>query len=215
MDDIALRKDILEELEFEPSIEAANIGVAVNGGIVTLFGHVSSYSEKEATERVAKRVNGVRGIAQEIEVRVFGLYKTADENIARRAADMLSWNVSVPKAAIQVQVQKGWVTLTGKVEWQYQKDAAAESVRDLAGVTGVSNMIELAPSARAADVQRRIEDALKRQAALESQSVSVEVSNGSVTLKGKVHSWLERQAIEQAAWSAPGIETLDDQIAIG
>ncbi|MBX5013081.1 BON domain-containing protein [Rhizobium lentis] len=215
MDDITLRQNIIDELDFEPSIDAANIGISVEDGIVTVTGHVSSYSEKETAERVVKRIKGVRGIAQEIEVRIFGNHETSDDDIARRAVNMLDWNVSVPKGAIQVKVQKGWVTLTGKAEWQYQKNAAADAVRNLAGVVGLSNLIEISPSVSAADVKKRIEDAFKRDAELESQGIRVEVSGGSVTLKGKVHTWSERRAAERAAWSAPGIKTLSDQIAIG
>ncbi|NEH45704.1 BON domain-containing protein [Rhizobium leguminosarum] len=215
MDDITLRQNILDELEFDPSIDAASIGVAVDNGIVTLTGRVSSYSEKQTAEGVVKRVKGVRGIAEEIEVKVFSAYETSDEDIARRAASLIDWNVSVPKDTVQVKVQKGWVTLTGKVEWQYQKNAAAETVRDLGGVVGLSNLIEIAPRVSAADVKKRIEDASKRDAELESQGIRVEVSGGSVTLRGKVHTWSERRAAERAAWSAPGIKTLNDQIAVG
>jgi len=215
MDDITLRKNILDELEFEPSIAAANIGVAVESGIVTLSGHVSSYSQKEAAERVVRRVSGVRGIAQELEVRLLGAYRTDDDDIARRAANMLDWNVSLPRNGVQVKVQKGWLTLTGKVEWQYQKEAAAYAVHDLAGVTGISNLIEIAPRVSATDVRKRIEDAFKRDANIEAQGVRVEVSDGSVTLKGKVRTWSERRAAERAAWSAPGIKTLNDHLSIG
>lgn len=215
MDDITLRQNILDELEFEPSIDAASIGITVDNGIVTLTGHVGSYSQKETAERVVKRVKGVRGIAQEIEVRVFGALETTDEDIARRALNMLDWNVSVPRNAVQVKVQKGWVTLSGKVEWQYQKNAAADSVRELAGVVGVSNMIDITPRVSAADVKKRIEDAFKRDAELDSQGVRVDVSGGSVTLRGKVHTWSERRAAERAAWSAPGVKTVNDQIAVG
>ncbi|PUB65253.1 ornithine aminotransferase [Rhizobium leguminosarum bv. viciae USDA 2370] len=183
--------------------------------MVTLTGRVSSYSEKQTAEGVVKRVKGVRGIAEEIEVKVFSAYETSDEDIARRAASLIDWNVSVPKDTVQVKVQKGWVTLTGKVEWQYQKNAAAETVRDLGGVVGLSNLIEIAPRVSAADVKKRIEDAFKRDAELESQGIRVEVSGGSVTLRGKVHTWSERRAAERAAWSAPGIKTLNDQIAVG
>ncbi len=215
MDDITLRKNILDELEFEPSIAAANIGVAVESGIVTLSGHVSSYSQKEAAERVVRRASGVRGIAQELEVRLLGAYRTDDDDIARRAANMLDWNVSLPRNGVQVKVQKGWLTLTGKVEWQYQKEAASYAVHDLAGVTGISNLIEIAPRVSATDVRKRIEDAFKRDANIEAQGVGVEVSDGSVTLKGKVRTWSERRAAERAAWSAPGIKTLNDHLSIG
>jgi len=215
MDEITLRKNILDELEFEPSIAAANIGVAVESGIVTLSGHVSSYSQKEAAERVVRRASGVRGIAQELEVRLLGAYRTDDDDIARRAANMLDWNVSLPRNGVQVKVQKGWLTLTGKVEWQYQKEAASYAVHDLAGVTGISNLIEIAPRVSATDVRKRIEDAFKRDANIEAQGVGVEVSDGSVTLKGKVRTWSERRAAERAAWSAPGIKTLNDHLSIG
>jgi len=215
MDDITLRQSVLDKLEFEPSVDAANIGVTADNGIVTLTGHVSTCAEKEAAERVAKRMKGVRGIAQEIEVRFFGARKTDNDDIARRVVKMLDWNVSIPKEAVQVGVRKGVVTLTGKVEWQYQKNAAADAVRDLAGVISVSNLVEVAPRVSAADVKKRIENALERNAELEAKAIHVDVSGGKVTLKGRVKTWSERYTAERAAWSAPGVSTLDDQLSIG
>jgi osmotically-inducible protein OsmY len=215
MDDIRLRQNILDEMEFEPSIDAAGIGVAVHSGIVTLTGHVRTYAEKEAAERVASRVKGVRGIAADIEVQIFGPKATDDDDIARRAVKMLDWNVSVPKDSVQVRVLTGWITLKGQVEWQYQKNAAYDAVRDLAGVVGVSNLIELKPRITAVDVKKRIEDAFQRDAALEADAIKIDVKGGKVILSGKVKTWSERQAAERAAWSAPGISTLDDRLTVG
>lgn len=215
MNDLSLRQTILDELEFEPSIDAADIGVATDNGIVTLTGHVRTYAEKEAAERVVRRVKGVRGIAAEIEVRIFGPKETDDDDIARRAVKMLDWNVSVPKDSVQVRVLKGWVTLRGEVEWQYQKNAAYDAVYGLGGVVGVSNLIELKPRITAIDVKKRIEDAFKRDAALEAGAIKIDVQGRKVTLSGKVKTWSERQAAERAAWSAPGIATLDDRLTVG
>ncbi|MGO7044129.1 BON domain-containing protein [Rhizobium johnstonii] len=215
MNDIHLRQSILDEMEFEPSIDAAGIGVAVHSGIVTLTGHVRAYAEKEAAERVVRRVKGVRGIAADIEVQIFGPKETDDDDIARRAVKMLDWNVSVPKDSVQVRVLKGWITLRGQVEWQYQKNAAYDAVRDLAGVVGVSNLVELKPRITAVDVKKRIEDAFQRDAALEAGAIRIDVQGRKVTLSGNVKTWSERQAAERAAWSAPGIGTLDDRLTVG
>jgi osmotically-inducible protein OsmY len=216
MTDSSLRQDIIDELDFEPSIDAADIGVAVKNGIVTLTGHVPTYSQKVTVEDVVRRVKGVKGIAEEIEVRPVGSNRTADDEIAKRAVNTLGWNTSIPSGTVQVKVQKGWVALTGKVEWFYQKNAAANAVRDLAGVVGVTNQIEIKQHASATDVKKRIEDALKRYAEVEAQAIRVDVlDGGKVRLDGKVHAWSERSAAERAAWSAPGVTTVEDRIAIG
>ena len=209
-----MRQNILDELEFEPSIDAAHIGVAVEDGIVTLTGHVSSYWEKTTAENVVKRVKGVKGLAEEIEVRLVGLKGTADDEIAKRAVDAITWNVSIPRDKVQVKVQDGWITLTGKLEWQYQKNAAAEAVRGLAGVVGVANQIEINPRASVSDIKKRIENALKRDAETEAQTIRVNVLDGKVTLEGKVRAWSERQAAERAAWSSPGVRAVEDRISI-
>jgi osmotically-inducible protein OsmY len=216
MSDSSLRQDIIDELDFEPSIDAADIGVAVEDGVATLTGHVPTYAQKITVEDVVRRVKGVKGIAQEIEVRPFGTNRTADDEIAKRALSTINWNTAIPDDAVQVKVQEGWVTLTGKVEWQYQKTAAADAVRDLAGVVGVTNRIEIASRASAFDVKKRIEDALKRNAEIEAQAIRVNVlDGGKITLDGKVHAWSERRAAERAAWSAPGVKVVDDRITIG
>lgn len=216
MSDSSLRQDIIDELDFEPSIDAADIGVAVEDGVATLTGHVPTYAQKITVEDVVRRVKGVKGIAQQIEVRPFGTNRTADDEIAKRALSTISWNTAIPDDAVQVKVQEGWVTLMGKVEWQYQKTAAADAVRDLAGVVGVTNRIEIASRASVFDVKKRIEDALKRNAEIEAQAIRVNVlDGGKITLDGKVHAWSERRAAERAAWSAPGVKVVDDRITIG
>lgn len=216
MNDSTLRQDIIDELDFEPSIDAADIGVAVEDGVVTLTGHVPTYAQKVKVERVVIRVRGVKGIAQRMEVRPFGANNAADDEIAKRAVSAIEWNTTIPDGAVQVTVQDGWVTLTGKVEWQYQKAAAADMVRDLAGVVAVSNQIEIKPRVSALDVKRRIEEALKRNAELEAESIRIHVfEDGVVRLEGHVNAWSERRAAERAAWSAPGVKTVDDRITIG
>ena len=215
MDDLNLRQNILDELEFEPKVDAADIGVVARGGIVTLTGHVGTYAEKDAAEKAVRRVKGVRGIAQEIDVRILGPRRTDDDDIARRAVKMVDWNISIPKQKVQVRVCRGVVTLTGTVEWQYQKNAAADAVRDLAGIVCISNLIEVVPSVSAFDVKRRIEEALGRDAELEAKAIQVEVSGGKVTLRGNIRTLFERGAAERAVWSAPGVHALDDQLHIG
>jgi len=215
MDDKTLRQFIIDELDFEPSIDAANIGVAVEKGVVTLTGHVANYVEKLAAERAVKRVKGVKAIAQEIEVRFSNQPKRSDDEIAQRALDILTWSVQVPADSIQVKVEKGWITLTGAVEWQYQKQAAESAVRHLSGILGVSNMIEIEPHVAAADVHRKIMDSLKRNAEVEADSIRVVVDNGKVILEGKVKAWYERNLAERAAWSAPGVKAVEDRLSIG
>lgn len=215
MDDKQLRQDIIDELDFEPSIDSANIGVAVDDGVVTLTGHVPSSWQKWMVERTVWRVKGVRALAQEIEVRLPSDKKDADDEIAERVLNMLAWDVAVPNKAIRVKVQEGSVTLDGEVNWNYQRKAAEDDVRKLSGVCEVINNIAIKPMAQSADVRKRIEDALKRHAELEAGQIMVDVrDNGAVTLKGMVDNWEERQAVERAAWSAPGVRTIDDQISI-
>ncbi|RWL47126.1 MAG: BON domain-containing protein [Mesorhizobium sp.] len=216
MSDSILKQDIIDELDFEPSIDAADIGVAVDGGIVTLTGHVPTYAQKVKVEDVVRNVKGVKAIAQEMEVRPFGTHKTADDEIAKRAVNTIAWHTSIPGDAVQLSVQSGWITLTGKVEWQYQKTAAEDAVRHLAGVIGVTNQIEIKPRPSTQDIKQRIENALKRNAEIEAQEIKVNVlGNGAVRLEGRVHAWSERRAAERAAWSAAGVKTVEDRITIG
>ena len=214
MEDKTLRQIIIDELDYEASIDAAHIGVAVDSGVVTLTGHVGNYAEKVAAEEAVKRVRGVRAIAEEIEVRYPGAKKTSDDEIAKRAIDILSWDVRVAYHSIQVKVQQGWVTLSGEVDWQYQKQAAEETIRKLSGIVGVSNLISIKARPQPADVKKRIEDALKRSAEVEANSIRVSVKDGKVTLEGKVRAWYERRLAEQAAWSAQGVSAVEDRLAV-
>jgi len=215
MTDKSLQQDILDELDFEPSVNAAHIGVSVDRGIVTLSGHVGSYAEKLAAEKAVRRVKGVEALAGRIEVRFPDDKKTADDEIARRALAILHWSAVLPDNAVTVRVQDGWIHLGGQVEWQYQRAAAEAEVRRLSGVKGVVNGIALKPRVQTTDIKRRIEGALKRHAELEADRIQVTVQGaGGVLLDGTVHDWRERQAAENAAWSAPGVITVEDRLRI-
>ena len=213
--DINLRKDVLEELEWDPSIDARTIGVAVEDGIVALTGHIPSYAAKTTAERIVKRVHGVVGVANDIEVKLASSLERDDVDVARSAVNALEWNVSVPKNRIKVAVTKGWVTLDGSVEWYYQKRAAEDAIMVLAGVRGVTNNITVTSrQVRVEDVKGKIEAALKRSAEVDSKKISVQASDGKVTLTGTVRSWVERQDAVSAAWSAPGVMNVVDEIRI-
>jgi osmotically-inducible protein OsmY len=215
VNDKRLRQDVIDELDFVPNVDAANIGVAVSNGVVTLTGHVSSYAEKLATESAARRVSGVRAIAEEIEVRYPNEKKTADDQIAERALAIFKWDAEVPAESVMVRVERGWVTLTGEVSWQYQRAAAETAVRKLSGVVGVTNEIRVKPKVISQDVRGKILDALKRNAELDANSIMVVVHDDRVTLLGKVKSWRERDVAECAAWSAPGVAAVEDRLDIG
>ena len=215
MSDLTLRQTVLDELEFEPSVDAAHIGVAVKNGVVTLSGHVGSYAQKLAAEQAAKRVKGVQAIAQEIEVRYPEDQKTADDEIAERALNILRWSSVVPSGNILIKVQDGWVTLSGQVSWQYQRTAAESQIRRLSGVKGVVNSIVIKPRVQPTDVKRKIEEALKRNAEIQAQAIRVRVEDGGrVELEGSVHDWRERQVAENAAWSVPGVVRVDERLHI-
>jgi osmotically-inducible protein OsmY len=213
MDDKTLRQQLIDELDFEPSIDSANIGVAVDDGVVTLTGHAPTYAQKTMAANVAKRIKGVRAIVQEIDVRP-PFAGEGDEDIARRALNVISWDVTIPRDAIKVQVAHGFVTLTGEVDWDYQRRAAEHDVRKLSGVVGVANAIAIKAKTDEGDIKRRIEDALERNADIEASGVSVEVKDGRVILQGKVRAWYERDVLERAAWSAPGVKSVEDHITV-
>ncbi len=215
MDDKLLQQNVIDELDFEPSIDSADIGVTAERGVITLSGHVPSYTQKVAAERAAWRVKGVKAIAQEIQVRFPGDKKSNDDEIARRAIDILEWTSSVPDDSVQVKVQNGWVTLIGEVGWNYQREAAETSIRRLSGVFGVTNDIALTPVVQSADIVERINNALKRQAEVEASRIRVFVRDGDrVSIEGEVDNWEERRAVERAAWSAPGVRMVEDHLRI-
>lgn len=213
MNDKQLRQDVIDELEFEPSIDASDIGVLAEDGVVTLNGHVPVYAQKVAAERAVWRVRGVKAVVQDIEVRHAGA-PASDEEIARRAVDVLRWDGSVPEQ-VRVTVDDGWITLAGEVEWQFQRTNAEKDLRGLTGVLGITNNITLRPAAQVSAVKSRIEDALKRNAEIEARQIQVEVRDGgTVTLRGVVDNWSERQAVERAVWSTPGVKALNDNLSI-
>ncbi|MDE2271542.1 MAG: BON domain-containing protein [Xanthomonadaceae bacterium] len=213
MNDKELRQLVIDELEYEPRVDAADIGVAAEHGVVTLSGHVADYAQKMAAERAAWRVKGVKGIAQEIEVRLPGDKKQNDDEIAQRALSIIAWNTVIPRDSVRVRVSDGWVTLSGSVNWNYQRQAAENEVRKLGGVKGVTNDISLASMVQAGDVRRRIQDALKRHAEIEADAVRVDVlDDGTVRIDGHVDNWSEMQAVERAVWSAPGVRRVEDRL---
>jgi osmotically-inducible protein OsmY len=212
--DHQLRQHVLDELDFEPMVNAAHIGVGVHRGVVTLTGFVGSYAQKLAAEHAVRRVKGVKAIAQEIEVRLPADKKSADDEIARRAVDILEWRVGVPAERIAVKVEKGIVTLSGEVDWQFQKAEAQAAIHDLSGVAEIVNLIRVAAPAEAERVKEQIEKALERSAEVEASHISVQTHEGKVVLRGRVRSLYERDVAERAAWSAPGVSAVDDRIQI-
>jgi len=215
MDDTTLQQNVIDELAWRPDIDSAHIGVTADNGVVTLSGYVGSYIQKSEAEEAARKVAGVRGIADELEVRYpGGDFGAKDDEIARRALNSLSWDASVPKDSVKVAVDGGMVTLSGQVGWQFERMAAQDAVSTLYGVIGVINSITLKSQPQPGDVKSRIESALKRSAELDSDSVRVSVSGGTVTLDGSVDSWAAREAAEDAAWSAPGVRSVQDQLSV-
>jgi VCBS repeat-containing protein len=212
--DSQLQLDVLDELKWEPSIDANEIGVAVHDGIVTLTGYVPSYAEKLAAERAAARVSGVKAIAEEIEVKLPGSIRRTDAEIAEAALNALEWNV-VLKDKIMVKVEHGIVTLTGDVDWNYERDAAQRAVENLTGVRRVHNRINVRVRPSIADVKEQIKKAFERSATLDAAKIEVDSHNGQVTLKGKVRSMAERTDAESAAWAAPGVTSVRNELRIG
>ncbi|HEX7689857.1 MAG TPA: BON domain-containing protein [Burkholderiaceae bacterium] len=213
--DKQLKSDVEAELDWDPSIDAAHVGVAVRDGVVTLTGHLNTFAEKTAIERVVARVAGVRAVAVELDVKVASEHVRSDTEIAQAAQDAIAWNVVVPRDKVRVKVEKGWLTLSGEVDWDYQRNAAATAVRTLKGVLGVTNSITLKQRVVPSDIGARIGTALARHAYREAAAIQVNVSGSSVTLRGKVDSWAERAAAEGAAWSAPGVTGVVSELTIG
>ena len=214
MTDKDLKLHVQSALDWEPSLDASDIGVSMDEGVATLRGNVPSYSEKLAAERVALRVYGVKGVANDLQVRLTNAFERTDTDIAQAAVSALDWSTIVPHGKVAVAVTNGLVTLKGTLEWQYQKDAAWRAVRDLRGVRGVVNSIVVKPRVTTADVRDKIEAAFKRSAEIDARRINVNAADGKVVLSGTVHSWAERQEAERAAWAAPGVTLVEDRLAI-
>jgi osmotically-inducible protein OsmY len=190
------------------------VGVAVADGVVTLTGHLDSYAEKYAAERAAQRVAGVKAVAVELDVRPIAGHQHTDAEIAAAVEWALRWNSLVPEERVKVMVERGWVTLSGELDWDYQREQALKAVRPLTGVLGVTNQMTLKPQVTPSNITQRIQNALQRQAEREAKGIEVVVSGHTVTLKGQVHSWAERKAAQGAAWSAPGISSVVNELRV-
>jgi osmotically-inducible protein OsmY len=208
------QRDVLAELSWDARVAPTEVGVSVKNGVVTLTGVVDSYTKRWAAEEAAHRVRGVRAVADDIEVRLPSSDQRTDSDIAAASLQEIAWDVFLPADQITVTVSKGWVTLRGEVEWQFQRQAAERHVRNLKGVTGVTNLITVTPRVRPSDLKKKIEDALVRSAQLDAQQIMVDVEGTRAILKGAVRSLAEKKEAERAAWLAPGITAVDNRIAI-
>ncbi len=211
-DDRQLQRDVLKELAADPSVNAEKIGVSVNGGIVSLSGKVGSFYEKWQAEKAVQRVLGVMGLAVDLEVNIASDHQRTDEDIARSAQTVLGWNAAIPKDSVKVMVENGWVTLRGELGWNYQREIAEKVVRELIGVKGVTDQIDLKPHVSGVHVKDQIDEALRRQAVIDAKKGSVNVEGGKVTLEGTVSNWAERDVIKHAVWSTAGVQVLVDNM---
>jgi osmotically-inducible protein OsmY len=212
--DEEIQRDVLAELKWDARLQPNEIGVIVKDGVVTLTGWVDSYLKKWNAEEAAQRVAGVKAVANDIEVRLPGSSERTDSDIAAAAVHALEWDALVPSDRLQVTVSKGWVTLRGEVDWQYQRGDAERVVRRLTGVKGVTNLITVKPHTAPSDLKKRIEEALVRSAKVDADRISIEVQGSKAILKGTVRSWAEREEAERVAWSAPGILSVENRITI-
>ncbi|HUF26971.1 MAG TPA: BON domain-containing protein [Gemmatimonadaceae bacterium] len=214
--DNQIHRDVLEELRWDPTTSIAEIAVAAKDGVVTLSGRISSFAQKAAALRAAERVAGVKAVADDLEVKLPSSLERGDTEIAHQVVEALRWDVEVPTDRVKAKVSSGWITLEGEVEWQFERSAAERAVRYLTGVKGVTNLLVVQPKGVSTfEVGQKIRDALRRSAERNAERIVVEAADGYVTLKGRVRSWAERQDAERAAWSAPGVREVKDDIMIG
>lgn len=212
--DLQLQQDVMDELQFEPSVDPADIGVAVNDGLVTLSGRVKSYAEKWSAVQATERLWGVKAVVDQIEVDLPSTHQRTDEDIARTIVNILQWDISVPDDRIKIHVENGWVILKGMVDYKYQEDAVIGVIRSLAGVKGITNHIKLSQTVEPSEVKTRVENAIRRVAEARAKKIQVEVRGHCVILRGQVHSWGERREAERAAWAAPGVNEVTDYLVI-
>jgi osmotically-inducible protein OsmY len=210
----SLQKDILDELQWEPSLDSSRIGVSIEKGVAVLTGHVRNLVERGVAERAAKRVRGVTAVANELTVDLGRLEARDDADIAKAAVQALSWNVMVPQNRVQVTVSNGVVTLEGEVGYAYQRTAAQNTVEQLTGVKSVYNRLVVKPSVAPIDLRRKLNAALHRYARVEAEGINADVEGSRVVLRGKVHSWAERDIVQEAAWAAPGVSEVDNRLSI-
>src|ERR1700716_3067582 len=212
--DSDIERDVKEELEWDPDLDASDIAVSVKKGVVTLAGFVKSYTDKYEAESAAKRVAGVSAVANDLEVRMPSVDERPDPDIARDAVAAIKSQLPISSEHIKIVVKNGWVNLEGQVEWQYQRQTAENAVRRIKGVKGVSNLIQLKPRAQPDEIKEKIQEAFKRNAEVDANRIMVETNGGEVILKGTVRSWIEREEAERVAWSAPGVTRVVDQIIV-
>ena len=212
--DHEIELDVKDELQWDPNLDATDIAVSVKKGVVTLAGFVKNYADKYEAESAAKRVAGVLGVANDIEVRMPSVDERPDPEIARDAVAAIKSQLPISSENIKVIVKDGWVTLEGQVEWQYQRSTAENSVRRIKGIKGVSNLIQLKPHAQPAEIKRKIQEAFRRNAEVDANRITVEANGGEVILKGTVRSWIEREEAERTAWAAPGVIKVEDRIIV-
>ncbi|MEX1384175.1 BON domain-containing protein [Lutibacter sp.] len=212
--DSAIKEDVLDELMWQPDIDETQIGVIVENGVVTLTGIVDSYSKKLAAEKAVKNVKGVKAVADDIEVKYGSAYKKTDKEIAKAAVDALKWNSSVPEDKVTIEVRDGWVYLSGELKWYYQKEAALKSVETLLGVKKVVNNITLKQSIKPTEIKAKITKAFERLADLDAKNIKVDVDGHTVKLKGKVHSYVEKEEAKKTAYAAPGVYKVENEIEV-
>ena len=209
-----IQEDVEQELQWDPDLDAIDIAVSVKNGVVTLAGFVKNLNDKFEAESAAKRVAGVRAVANDLELRLPAIDERPDPDIVRDAIAAIQSQIPISFENIKVVVRDGWVTLEGRTEWQYQKNTAENAVRRVRGVKGVSNMIEVKPRAKPAEIKNKIQEAFKRNAEVDANRIMVETNGSEVTLKGTVRSWVEREEAERVAWSAPGVTKVEDRIVV-